>query len=64
MLWIKYGINNLGLNKIYLDTVENNIRNVGLNKELGFHIEGVLRKEIFIDNKYYDVLRMAYIVED
>ena len=63
-LWIQYGINNLNLNKIYLNTIENNIRNVGLNKELGFQIEGVLRKEIFIDNKYYDVLRMAYIVED
>lgn len=62
-LWIKYGINNLGLKKIFLNTIENNIRNVTLNKELGFEIEGILRKECFIDGKYYDLLRMSLIVE-
>lgn len=63
-LWIHYGIRNLSLKKIYLNTIENNIRNVALNKELGFQIEGLLRKEFLINNEYYDVLRMAYIVED
>ena len=62
-LWIQYGINNLGLKKIFLNTIENNIRNVTLNKELGFQIEGILRKECFIDNKYYDLLRMGLIAE-
>ena len=64
MLWIRYGINNLGLKKIYLNAIENNIRNVTLNKELGFQIEGILRKEFVINNEYYDVIRMGYIVED
>ncbi len=63
MLWIQYGINNLGLKKIYLNTLENNIRNVTLNMELGFQIEGILRKECIIDNEYYDLLRMALLVE-
>jgi RimJ/RimL family protein N-acetyltransferase len=45
MLWIQYGIKNLGLKKIYLNTIENNIRNITLNRELGFQIEGLLRKE-------------------
>jgi len=62
-LWMQYGIKNLGLKKIFLNTIENNIRNVTLNKELGFQVEGVLRKECFIDNKYYDLLRMGLIVE-
>jgi len=62
-LWIKYGIHNLGLKKLFLNTIENNIRNVTLNKELGFQVEGILRKECFIDNKYYDLLRMGLIVE-
>jgi RimJ/RimL family protein N-acetyltransferase len=62
-LWIQYGINSLGLKKIFLNTIENNIRNVTLNKELGFQVEGILRKECFIDNKYYDLLRMALIAE-
>jgi RimJ/RimL family protein N-acetyltransferase len=64
MLWIQYGIRNLGLKKIYLNTIENNIRNITLNRELGFQIEGLLRKELLINNEYYDVLRMAYIVEE
>lgn len=64
MLWIQFGINNLGLKKIYLNTIENNIRNLTLNRELGFHIEGILRKEFVINNEYYDVIRMGYIVED
>ena len=64
MLWIRYGINNLGLKKIYLNAIENNIRNVTLNKELGFQIEGILRKEFVINNEYYDVIRMGYIVEE
>ena len=63
LLWIKYGINNLNLKKIYLHTIENNIRNVTLNKELGFQIEGILRNECRIDNKYYDLLRMSLIVD-
>ena len=62
-LWIQYGTNTLGLKKIFLHTIENNIRNVTLNKELGFQVEGILRKECFIDNKYYDLLRMGLIVE-
>ena len=63
ILWMRYGLSNLGIRKIYLNTVENNIRNVTLNKELGFQIEGILRKECFIDNKYFDLLRMGFIVE-
>jgi len=64
MLWIQYGIRNLRLKKMYLNTIENNIGNITLNKELGFQIEGLLRQEFLINNEYYDVLRMAYIVED
>lgn len=62
-IWLQYGVQNLGLKKIYLHTIENNIRNVTLNKELGFQVEGILRKECFINNEYYDLLRMAYIVD-
>lgn len=62
-LWIQYGINNLGLKKIFLNTIENNIRNVTLNKELGFQIEGILRNECFIEDKHYDLLRMGLVVE-
>ncbi len=61
-MWIEYGISALKLRKIYLHTLDTNIANIRLNKDLGFKIEGILRKEILIDGDYHDVLRMALIV--
>ncbi len=62
-MWIEYGISALKLRKIYLHTLDTNIANIRLNKDLGFKIEGILRKEILIDGDYHDVLRMALIVD-
>ena len=59
-LWIDYCLNNFGLNKIYINTLEINIQNISLNRHLGFKIEGVLKNECYIDGKHYDVFRMAY----
>ncbi len=62
-LWIQYGISTLGLNKIYLNTLQTNVRNIRLNQELGFKVEGILRQDCLIDGKYYDVLRMGLVNE-
>ncbi len=61
-LWMNYGKNKLKLKKIFLYTVETNIRNIKLNEELGFKVEGILRNEVRIDNKYHDVLRMGILL--
>lgn len=58
-LWIQYGIHGLRLHKIYLNTLNTNMRNIRLNEELGFRVEGILRNETLIDGKYHDVLRMS-----
>jgi RimJ/RimL family protein N-acetyltransferase len=58
-LWIKYGLEVLNLKKIYLSTLNTNIRNIKLNEELGFIVEGILHNEVFIDGTYHDVLRMG-----
>ncbi|MCZ7601864.1 MAG: GNAT family N-acetyltransferase [Melioribacteraceae bacterium] len=63
-LWIQYGISNLGLHKIYLNTLQTNVRNIRLNEELGFRVEGILRNECFIDGKYHDLLRMGLVVDE
>ena len=63
ILWLKYGIQVLGLRKIYLNTLNTNIRNIKLNEELGFKVEGILRNEVLIDGSYHDVLRMGLRVE-
>jgi RimJ/RimL family protein N-acetyltransferase len=58
-LWIQYGLQALGLRKIYLNTLETNVRNIRLNEELGFRVEGILHDEVCIDGTYHDVLRMG-----
>jgi len=58
-LWIDYGLGALGLKKIYLNTTHTNLRNVRLNEELGFKVEGILRNELCVDGEYQDVLRMG-----
>jgi RimJ/RimL family protein N-acetyltransferase len=62
-LWIHYGLQGLGLKKIYLNTLQTNIRNIRLNEALGFRVEGILRKEFYIDGEHHDVLRMALLKE-
>jgi RimJ/RimL family protein N-acetyltransferase len=62
-LWLRYGVSTLGLRKIYLDTLDNNLRNIALNEKLGFKVEGLLRAECLIDGEQRDILRMAIVVE-
>ncbi len=62
-MWIQYGLQTLGLKKIYLSTLNNNIRNIKLNEELGFQVEGILRNEVYFDGRFHDVLRMGMFVE-
>lgn len=59
-LWLQYGISTLKLKKIYLNTLDTNIRNIKLNEELGFKVEGILRNECYIDGKYHDILKMGF----
>ena len=59
-MWIKYGLEGLGLSKIYLNTLRNNVRNIRINEELGFSVEGILRNEIFDNGNFVDVVRMAF----
>jgi RimJ/RimL family protein N-acetyltransferase len=60
-LWIRYGKTKLALRKIYLYTIDTNIRNVKLNEELGFKVEGILRNEVLVGDKIFDVLRMGLL---
>ena len=59
--WIKYGFEELNLNKIYLNTIDTNFRNIKINEELGFKVEGILRNEVIYDNIPHDVLRMGLV---
>lgn len=62
--WIQYGLFTLGLKKIYLNTLDTNLRNVKLNEELGFKVEGILRNECYFDGEYHDILRMGLFFDE
>jgi RimJ/RimL family protein N-acetyltransferase len=62
-LWIGYGVGALGLRKIYLNTLATHIGNIKINEDIGFRVEGILRKEVLIDGEYHDVLRMGLFYE-
>ena len=45
--------------KVYLHSIDINIRNINLNSKFGFELEGVLLEDFKIQDKWRDVLRMS-----
>lgn len=64
MLWIRYGGEILGLEKIYVSTLQTHLRNIQLNESIGFRVEGLMRREILIDGERMDVLRMGLCYDE
>ncbi len=60
-LWVGYGLEHLGLRKLFLYTLASNQQNVHINERLGFRVEGVLRGEVLIDGEPRDLLRMGLV---
>ncbi len=58
-LWVGYGLDALGLRKIYQYTLATHDQDIKLNEDLGFRIEGILRHELLIEDEYHDLLRMG-----
>lgn len=63
-LLIDYAFNKLNLNKVYLGVNEENLQAVNCYKKAGFIEEGILRDEIFRNNKYYNAIRMSILRKD
>ena len=63
-LWIEYGLKNLQLKKIYLNTIDTNIHNIRINEKMGFKVEGILRDEAIVDGVPHDVLRMGLLLNE
>ncbi len=51
-------------NKVYIHSMDTNIRNINLNSKFGFELEGIFFQEIFRDNEYYDVVRMGLLKQN
>ncbi|WAM34488.1 GNAT family N-acetyltransferase [Caldicellulosiruptor morganii] len=62
--FVKYLFATLDINRIELDTFDDNIRAIKAYQKCGFKIEGVLREARFIDGKFHDVIIMGMIRKD
>ena len=61
---LRYGFELLNLNKIWLGVNIEHKKAVSLYKNCGFTEEGILRKEIYRNSRYYDALRMSILRDE
>ena len=64
ILVLKYAFLELGLKKVYTYNWEKNDKIIGLNKKLGFKIEGTLRQHAFFKGEYRDYVIMGILQEE
>lgn len=58
---IKYAFEELKLHRIYLRVFADNARALASYNKVGFQREGILRDDVYVDNKYRDIVWMAII---
>lgn len=61
---IRYLFNTMNLERIQLDTWSGNERAIRSYEKCGFVLEGRLRRNDFIDGKYYDTIIMGLLKEE
>ncbi|MBI9033192.1 MAG: GNAT family N-acetyltransferase [Bacteroidales bacterium] len=61
---LMFGFHKLGLNRIFLKIIENNDAAIRLYEKCKFVKEGVLRKAIFKNNSFHDVIVMSILREE
>lgn len=64
LLILKYAFEELNLNRIYLTVRNDNEKALSLYKKTGFTKEGVLRKSIYKNNKFIDMIVMSILREE
>ncbi len=47
------------IQKVYLHSLDINLRNLNLNGKFGFYLEGVFFEDVLIDGEWHDLVRMA-----
>jgi len=60
-LFLYYAFHILDVNKVYIHSLDTNIKNINLNSRFGFELEGLLYNEVAIDDVFHDVLRMCLL---
>jgi hypothetical protein len=54
ILLLDYGFKELGLNRIYTEIYDFDLKKDSLYKKLNFHLDGTLRKNYFYEGKWWD----------
>jgi RimJ/RimL family protein N-acetyltransferase len=63
-LILRYGFDELGLHRIWLDTVGYNQRAIHMYERAGFREEGRLREHLYRDGRRFDVVLMGLLREE
>jgi RimJ/RimL family protein N-acetyltransferase len=64
MILLNYAFNVLNLRKIKSGALAFNGRSINYNKKCGYKEEGVLKKEIFVNGEYVDMVQLAVFKKD
>jgi RimJ/RimL family protein N-acetyltransferase len=59
--FLYYSFNILNIHKVYIHSRDINIRNINLNSQFGFQLEGVFFEDLRIGDKRQDIVRMALL---
>lgn len=62
-LFLYYAFKILNYNKVYIHSMDTNIKNINLNSHFGFNLEGLLYNEVSVDDVFHDVIRMGLLRE-
>jgi UDP-4-amino-4,6-dideoxy-N-acetyl-beta-L-altrosamine N-acetyltransferase len=60
-LILDFGFNTLGLHRIYLHVMENNLPALSMYRKFGFIQEGVAREHFFWQGQYLDMIQFAML---
>lgn len=60
-LFLYYVFHILEYNKVFIHSMDTNIKNINLNSRFGFSLEGLLYKEVSVKGVYHDVIRMGLL---
>jgi RimJ/RimL family protein N-acetyltransferase len=60
-LFLYYAFRILDYNKVYIHSMDTNIKNINLNSHFGFNLEGLLYNEVSVDDVFHDVIRMGLL---
>lgn len=61
---LQYGFGHLGLNKVSLEVLEDNLRAIRSYDKCGFVREGVHREDVYKDGRFRNVVRMSILARE